>query len=88
MNTAQRTELLNDKLTTAETLAQNAQLSIYPAGKERDIHTIFEVRRLIETAESAQRTAVQAARANGATWEQIAIALGVTRQAAQQRYGG
>lgn len=30
---------------------------------------------------------VNAARRNGATWEQIGNALGVSRQAAQQRYG-
>jgi hypothetical protein len=30
---------------------------------------------------------VNAARSSGATWEQIGDALGVTRQAAQQRYG-
>ena len=36
-----------------------------------------------------QRTAelVAAARADGATWQQIGQALGVTRQAAQMRYG-
>ena len=31
--------------------------------------------------------AVQLARASGATWQQIADELGVSRQAAQQRYG-
>ena len=30
---------------------------------------------------------VNAARSSGATWEQIGDALGVSRQAAQQRYG-
>jgi hypothetical protein len=31
---------------------------------------------------------VRAARISGATWEQIGDALGVSRQAAQQRYSG
>lgn len=33
------------------------------------------------------RTAVSQARADGMTWEQIGAALGVTKQAAHQRYG-
>ena len=34
------------------------------------------------------RAAVKAARVNGATWQEIGDSLGVTRQAAQQRWGG
>lgn len=83
MNTAQRQELLADKLATASDTARSAA-DDYLTPLER----VHAIRRLMETAESAQRTAVAAARANGATWEQIGIGLGVTRQAAQQRYGG
>ena len=35
---------------------------------------------------AAEREAIKAAKANGATWEQIGEALGITRQAVWQRY--
>ena len=41
---------------------------------------------LTRTAKAIQTTAVLDARALGATWEQIGDALGLTKQAAQQRY--
>lgn len=41
-----------------------------------------------ETADSALPYAVESARADGATWDQIARMLDVSKQAAQQRYGG
>lgn len=40
-----------------------------------------------QTAESALRTAVGVARAEGASWEAVGRWVGVSRQAAQQRYG-
>lgn len=45
--------------------------------------------RLAELAvEHARRAVVRDARAAGQTWQTIADALGTSRQAAQQRYGG
>ena len=41
----------------------------------------------VNEAEAALRGAVLAARANGRSWNRIAIALGVSRQAARQRFG-
>lgn len=38
-------------------------------------------------AEEALRAAVTAARKGGATWQQVARHLGVTRQAAAKRFG-
>lgn len=40
-----------------------------------------------ETADSALPYAVSAARSSGASWEKVARQLGVSKQAAQQRYG-
>lgn len=37
---------------------------------------------------SARADAVEAARSRGESWQAIADRIGVTRQAAQQRYGG
>ena len=51
-------------------------------------------RRLLETVASARREldriefeAVQTVREAGATWEDIGEALGISRQAARQRFG-
>jgi hypothetical protein len=40
----------------------------------------------IRIAEAKQREAVQLARARGISWNLIAVALGVSRQAARQRF--
>lgn len=40
-----------------------------------------------ETADSALPYAVKCARADGASWEKVGNMLGVSKQAAQQRYG-
>lgn len=41
----------------------------------------------VRAAEAALRDAVALARGHGATWTELGRALGVTRQAAQQRFG-
>ena len=45
------------------------------------------VRALQEWAELRQKMMVADAREAGKTWQEIADALGITRQAAQKRYG-
>jgi hypothetical protein len=53
-----------------------------------------ELRAIAEAAESARRDEailterVAAARARGQSWNRIALALGVSRQAARQRFAG
>lgn len=42
----------------------------------------------LDAAESRMRHSVARAREEGATWAEVGEALGVTRQAAQQRFGG
>lgn len=49
----------------------------------RDITAATEA---IRIAEAKQREAVQLARARGLSWNLIAVALGVSRQAARQRF--
>lgn len=41
----------------------------------------------LDIVDHLTRAAVTAARQDGQTWEQVGYALGVTKQAAQQRYG-
>lgn len=52
-----------------------------------DIHAVAVKADAVNEAEAALRDAVLAARANGRSWNRIAIALGVSRQAARQRFG-
>lgn len=58
-------------------------------GPESDASDLRRIgRALSSTAESEREltAAVTAARANGRTWGQIALVLGVSKQAARQRY--
>ncbi len=49
---------------------------------------LAQVADLVARLEHEKRPLVAAARAEGCTWRQVADALNVTTQAAQQRYGG
>lgn len=49
------------------------------------LRAVSALRRLLERLEAAQ---VRNARRQGWTWQQIATALGVTRQAAHKKYKG
>jgi hypothetical protein len=53
-----------------------------------DLRAIAEATDAIHADEARLREAVATARAHGKSWNQIAIALGVTRQAARQRFAG
>jgi hypothetical protein len=46
------------------------------------------VRRLREAAEEMETAQVEAARKAGATWTEIGAYYGLTKQGAQQRFGG
>ncbi len=51
-----------------------------------DLHLVAVVSDLVRVDERRLRDAVHAARARGRSWNQITISLGVSRQAARQRY--
>lgn len=75
------TNLLADKIGSARALLDAA------ASPTDDLDAVHALGLAVQTVESATRTAVERARAAGATWEQVGHALAVTKQAAQQRYG-
>lgn len=61
------------------------------SGDARDAADLREIGAaliVIEAAESALTAAVEKARANGRSWTEIANVLGVSRQAARQRFVG
>jgi hypothetical protein len=53
---------------------------------ELPMGALFAMAELRDRLRDAEAVAVQAARERGASWEDIAHALGVTRQALHQRY--
>jgi DNA-directed RNA polymerase specialized sigma24 family protein len=52
-----------------------------------DVDTLPELRKLQETMETRMTEAVVKCHEEGYSWAEIAARLGITRQAAQQRYG-
>lgn len=52
-----------------------------------DLREVAESADAVAAAEARLTEAVQVARAHDRSWVRIAVALGVTRQAAQQRFG-
>ena len=51
-----------------------------------DLRQIAADSEAVRTDEARLRKAVEVARAHGRSWNQIAVALGVSRQAARQRF--
>lgn len=51
-----------------------------------DLCAVAAVADSLRTDEARLREAVAVARANGRSWNEIAVALGVSRQAARQRF--
>ena len=58
-----------------------------PGENDTPLDTLRDSRWLQDTVDKAMRQLVDDARAAGATWQQVGEALGVTRQAAQMRFG-
>jgi hypothetical protein len=55
--------------------------------REEAIHLIDTMRTVTYYAARAEREAVQVARSHGLSWADIGRMFGITRQAAQQRFG-
>lgn len=53
----------------------------------RDLRDVAEAADALRAAEARLREAVEVAHARGRSWGRIGIALGVSRQAARQRFG-
>ncbi len=73
---AQRFEELADQLDPAAALVDDTD----------DLRHIAAASDAIRTDEARLREAVELARGHGRSWNQIAVALGVSRQAARQRF--
>ena len=62
--------------------------STHPARDAASFRRILAARHGLAAAEQELREAVRAAREAGDSWTVIGAALDITRQAAQQRFGG
>jgi hypothetical protein len=77
---------------TEEEIQRAAKLAeeFEPAGARMDVttdlRTLAEAVDAVHTGEARVRELVTLARANGRSWGEIGIALGVSRQAARERF--
>ena len=57
------------------------------AGSEDPIESLRAVARLRRELDALEEVAVRRARVRGASWQLVALALGVSRQAVHKKYG-
>ena len=69
-----------------ERLAEDLDPAHVKAHSTDDLHQVAEASDAVRADEVRLREAVQSARAHGRSWNQISVALGVSRQAARQRF--
>jgi len=69
-----------------EQLAEQVDPAILDVDHTDDLHQVAAVSEAIRADEARLREAVEIARAHGRSWNEIALALGVSRQAARQRF--
>ncbi|MGA2470184.1 MAG: sigma-70 family RNA polymerase sigma factor [Solirubrobacteraceae bacterium] len=69
-------------------LADGLDLGTASAERTDDLRAVAAACDALRADEARLRDAVELARARGRSWNQIAVALGVSRQAARQRFAG
>lgn len=70
-----------------EQLLDVIDLDDYPVDDPADLRRIGLAAKDVERAKTELAEAVAAARANGRSWGIIGLVLGISKQAAQQRFG-
>jgi DNA-directed RNA polymerase specialized sigma24 family protein len=76
----------DDDIQRLQKLAEEFDPSATPARDADDLRAIAETVDRIHADQARLRELVQLARAHGRSWGEIAIALGVSRQSAHERY--
>lgn len=69
-----------------EQLADNLDPARVEADSTDDLHQVAVASDAVRADEIRLREAVRSAREHGRSWNQISVALGVSRQAARQRF--
>lgn len=70
-----------------EKLLETIDLSTLEVDDPEDLRRIGRAKHALRDAEAELRAAVAASRATGRSWGLIGIVLGISKQAAQQRFG-
>jgi hypothetical protein len=76
----------DEEIQRAAKLAEQFDPSDIPMDDTTDLRAIAEVVDSVRSGEARVRELVALARANGRSWGEIGIALGVSRQAARERF--
>lgn len=76
----------DEEIQRAARLAEELDPSSVPMDDTTDLRAIAEVVDGVRAGEARVRELVALARANGRSWGEIGIALGVSRQAARERF--
>lgn len=80
-------EELEQAAADAEAWLDQLDPDVTPAEDAADLRRIGLALQAVASSEAELADAVAAARTQGRSWELIALVLGVSRQAASQRYG-
>jgi len=72
---------------TFERLADDLDPEVADVQRTDDLQQVAAAAEAVQADEAALREAVHRARSHGRSWNQLAVALGVSRQAARQRFG-
>lgn len=67
-------------------LAAGLEMSLAEVDNTEDLQAVAEASEAVSSDEQRLRDAVHTARARGRSWNEIGVALGVSRQAARQRF--
>jgi DNA-directed RNA polymerase specialized sigma24 family protein len=82
-----KTTHTQEEIERAAKLAEEFDPSGVPMDNTTDLRAIAEAVASLRTGEARVRELVALARASGRSWGEIGIALGVSRQAARERFG-
>jgi hypothetical protein len=77
---------IDDAARRFERLADELDPATAEVERTDDLRAIAAASSTLHDDEARLREAVEVARAHGRSWNQIAVALGVSRQAARQKY--
>jgi hypothetical protein len=75
-----------EEIQRAAKLAEEFEPSGVPMDDTTDLRTLAEAVDSVRAGEGRVRELVARARANGRSWGEVGIALGVSRQAARERF--